>query len=295
MWLAYTLAATMVFSLTNVLDSLFVHYFERNPVRNQWSHAATSVVVLSLVLMIMPVSTEFFVPFLIAGVVATLSDLLFIYLLAYVDVSLLNLAWSLQSVFIAATGLLVFHERWTWLQAAGAFLIVATVIYLSIRHVQLRLRIVLLLCLVAVLNGQYFLVQKYVLLRGGDEVSIFLLPLFIRESSAFLLPWAIPSLRAMLRQAEGRGLSYFAFACVNCLLFLVAMAVITLAYASGPASYVSITGNVQPFLTLFFAWARAWLLPRYAVKEELTRGSVLLKIFGFISVFLGLALLVGNQ
>ena len=67
--------------------------------------------------------------------------------------------------------------------------------------------------------------------------------------------------------------------------------VMTLAYEEGLASLVSVVANIQPFLTIFFAYTLVMITPRFAPRELLTAQSVGVKLVSFVIVFAGLAML----
>lgn len=61
------------------------------------------------------------------------------------------------------------------------------------------------------------------------------------------------------------------------------------------ASLVSVVGNAQPFIVLFFAWLMVRIAPLSAPKELLTKQSVTVKIVSFTIVYSGLALIALAQ
>ncbi len=295
MWFFYALIATVAFALVNVVDSMIVEHMEAHPLRNQWCQSFGGVLMLSAAAPFLSLNITWMTPLLIAGAVGVLADLLFLYTIHHIDVSLVNIAWALQALIITAMALVFFHEHWTSYESIGAVIILGTIVVLSLSHAQFSWRAVALLGGIALLNAQYYLLQKYVLLQGADIVSAAYWGLAGREVCSFLIPWLIPSFRGQLAPLRDKKLPFFVMMAAAASLFFFAITMATFSYQAGPASLVSVVSNVQPFFVIGLAWVFSILTPRFAPKEELSRASVTAKIVAFISVFFGLALLAWNQ
>jgi drug/metabolite transporter (DMT)-like permease len=194
-------------------------------------------------------------------------------------------------------GFMFFGDSWTALEWVGALTILGGIFWFSLsdsKALNLRSLAILLGC--ALCYVPFYSAQEYSLSLGGSVWAVFFWMLLSRESTAFLLPWFLPAVRTrLLTGFRTQPLSFYLLNALVIALFLVGVYSLTLAYEDGPASLVSVTANVQPFMVIAFAWVFTKVFPVYAPKELLTAKSLQKKLLGFGIVFLGLALLALSQ
>src|SRR3989344_8925698 len=132
MWLFFVFLSTSLWALVNVLDSLIVRNYEKNPFVLMWCQSLFSMVFLALFPLIVPVEFSPWTPFLMLfGAIGFIGDFWFFRVLRSVDVSVTNAAWAILSIFLSAVGFLFFQESWTASQSIGSLLVVGGVLLLS--------------------------------------------------------------------------------------------------------------------------------------------------------------------
>jgi drug/metabolite transporter (DMT)-like permease len=232
-------------------------------------------------------------PLFLVGVFSYGSVLAYYYALDRIDVSVVNAAWSLQSVYVAVLAFLILGEQWTELQAGGVGLILLGVFALFFWHKHVSiLHTFLLLSLVAIPYIPSFFVQKAAMSTGATLASTIFFSRIGRDAFAVLLPFAHPRLRRSLAPLFARAsASFLLLNASSAVLSLIAIAFSVTAFTAGPLSLVSIIGNAQPFFTILIASLLLAFSPTYAPRELLTAQSVSVKLTSFGIVFLGLALL----
>ncbi len=298
MWFWLQLAAVFSWSLINVLDSMLVRRFTKDPFVLMWAQSCFSVPILwLLLLLVFDIPAGWVVIFLIVGLLGYVGDLLFLVILDRVDVSVSNVAWMILSVFLSLVGFWFFGETWSVSQTIGVTLVFTGVFMLSLWHRRLGgFTSFLLLALLAVLYMPFYSVQKAALLAGQGALAVSFWPILSRETSAFLFPLLYPSLRRRILTFLPRSTRGFHVA--NGLviaLFLSATVLATLAFAFAPLSIVAVVGNIQPFVVLLLGGVFATFLPSLAPRELFTKQVLQVKIASFAVAFIGLALLARSS
>ncbi len=298
MWLVFILLSALGWSLVNVLDSMLVRKYGEPPVILMWAQSLCSLACLFAISLFADIHTSWWSSLLVMGLCAYLADLFFFVVLGKLDVSVLNAAWPILSIFLSVVGFILFRESWTVLQAAGSLLIISGVLLLSLYHPTggSLLRTISLLMLLALLCAPTYVFKKAALADGQSVVSVFFWLLIGRESIAFLFPWCVPAYRQRITHLSRRAdPAFFIIGGVVIAAFLFGEFMGGLAYQRGQLSLVSIVGNLQPFMVIGLAWLIARFVPALAARELLSKRSLAIKLVCFVIVFLGLALLAISQ
>ncbi|MDO8648247.1 MAG: hypothetical protein Q7R81_00515 [Candidatus Peregrinibacteria bacterium] len=297
MWLLLQCLAVTLWAGVNVLDSLLVHHYEKHPIILMWTQSCFTVPTLLTTAILFPTPPAYVVMLVGAGVVAYTGDLVFFRVLEAMDVSVTNIAWAILSVFLSVLGVVVLSESWTALQTAGAVLVFAGAVALSLwqRRVTAA-RSLLLLPFLALLYTPFYFVQEVALRNGDSIIAVSLWSLLGRECTAFFSPCFVPAFRRRILTFLPRSdLRFWVISGSVIALFLTATVLTSAAFAVGPLSLVAVVGNIQPFIVLALAYFCVRLFPRFAPREILTAYSVTIKIFSFSAVFAGLALLAFSR
>ncbi len=290
MWLFYVLLSTFAWALINVLDSSLVHNHEKKPMALMWSQSFFSLPILAVLAFILPLPTSWLPILLIFGIVGYAGDLWFFHVLEHVDVSITNIAWSILSLLLVASGFLLFGETWSILQTVGAALVISGALILSLYHQKVDLpRMLWLLTSLALLYLPYYIVKKMAIDDGVYPATVFFWMLFGREIFSFSLPWAFPKVRRIAQTAMRESWHFMGMNAAVITCFFLAEFFGALAYTTGPLSLVAIVSNIQPFIVIGLASLVAIFVPSKAPKELLSRQSVKLKLLCFLIVFAGLA------
>ena len=293
MWLLFTLISTLMWAFVNVLDSLIVRNYEKNPFVLMWCQSFFSLLVLAVLPLWIDLSFSSWVPFLMLfGVAAFLGDLWFFKILRHIDVSVTNAAWAIHSLLASVAGFLIFQESWTLLQTGGAMMILAGILLLSFLHHSEGIgRTLGFLVSLAFLYLPYYIMKKAAIDANVGIANVFFWMLLGRELLAFSVPWFVPSVRRSAVKVLRSGWSFSLFNGVVILCFLLGELFGAYAYETGTISLVSIVSDIQPFIVMGLAWLFVRLLPARAPRELLTMQAVRVKLISFSIVFGGLALL----
>jgi len=293
MWLLYTLLSTSMWALVNVLDSLIVRNYEKNPFVLMWCQSLFSIVFLALLPLFMRVeSSSWILSLMFFGATGFVGDLWFFRVLRHIDVSVSNVAWAILSIFLSIAGFLLFQESWTTSQSVGSVLVIGGVFFLSFfQHSSNVKRTLGFLVSLALLYLPYYIMKKIAIDADLGVVHVFYWMLLGRELCAFNVPWFFPSIRRAGFSILRSGWSFSMFNGAVILCFLLAELFGAYAYEIGTISLVSIVANIQPFIVIALAWLFIRLLPARAPRELLIMQSVQVKLISFSVVFGGLALL----
>lgn len=297
MWLLFVLLSALSWATVNVLDSALVRQYEKHPVVLLWSQAIFSVPILIGMMFFVDVHSTWWLPLLLAGMVAYLGDMCVFLLLDRIDASVSNIAWALLAVFISIVGFLFFHEAWTPFQAAGALFVLAGAFLLSIWRTDfLRFRVLIPLIGLALLYLPFYVAKKAALLENQTVWSVFFWLLIGREIFGLTVALAVtPIRRRVVALIHRVPLHFYLGSAVVIIFFFLGEYFGTVAYQIGQASLVAIVNNVQMFLIIVLAWIFVRFIPAFAPKELLDTRSVMLKVVSFTFVFIGLALLGLSQ
>ncbi len=293
MWLIFVFLSMLGWALVNVLDSLLVKHYEKNPSVLMWSQSLFSLPILLVLPFFVNINSTWSGLLLAFGVIAFLGDLWFFYVLDRLDVSVVSAAWPLLSIFLSIIGFIFFHESWTIIQAVGALLIIIGAFLLSFynQHISLR-RTLGLLTILALIYLPYYVMKKAAIYDGQSPAAVFYWMTLSREIFAFCFPWMIRRTRTgIIALMQRIDLRYFFISGVVIASFFLGEYTGALSYVHGPLSLVSVVSNIQPFVVILLAAILAWFFPSFAAKEVFTQRSMTIKFGSFSVVFLGLALL----
>ncbi len=295
MWFLYAMIGNILWSASDVANSVLVKRFEKNGFLFAWVQSVFDLIVLAIVAVFFDVhiSVGPFLWLAMGGVIAYCGFQVYIAVLDRIDVSVMHSAWVFLAIFVSIGGYVFFAERLTPMQIAGCVLSLGGVLYLSFwhRHVSL-LRTVFLLSVLGLLYSPVFLIQKKLMIDGLNPMPVFFWPVLVQKMLAFLLPWTTSfgqRNRAIWRRMTIR------FSLINliiCTFTTFGCLALTLSYRDGLVSLVTVTENSQPFIAMALAALLTLIIPQYAPKELLTRESVTIKLFSFTAVTAGMILLV---
>lgn len=293
MWFPLTILSALGYALSNEGCSTLVARFHKSPIFLMWTQTLMSIVFLMIIALFYDVRTSWAVGIMVVGVIAYAGDLLFFWILDRLDVSVLNAAWAIQTVYLSIVGFLFFHESWNIGQGIGASLVLIGVCLLSFftRQVTFR-RTLYLLALLALCFVPVNIMRKVVFLEGVQIIPFMFWMLLGRDGIGLFGPLLIPSeRRKIFHTLPTCGPKFFALSAVVVFCFFVAEFLLASAYHSGPVSLISVVGNIQPFFVLFLAGLLVFFIPSLAAKEHFSKRSLLVKLGSFSIVFIGLALL----
>src|SRR3989344_3025148 len=283
MWFPLQLFSVTLWAAVNVLDSILVHRFEKNPVTLLWYQSLFSIPLLGAIAFTQDLGTPWMPALLLSGVIAYLGDRVFFRALEVIDVSVANIAWVILSVFLSLSGFLFLGEAWTAAQSIGVLCIFAGILLLSLWHRKVSdMRSLLWLPLLALLYTPFYLLQKHVLLQGEEVLRVFFWAILGRELCGFVIPLILPSYRRRIQEITVKNqVSFHLLNGVVIAFFFSGTFFTTWAFETGPLSLVSIVGNVQPFIVLLLAWLLCRVAPSCPPRELLTQQSVGVKLISF--------------
>jgi drug/metabolite transporter (DMT)-like permease len=292
MWLAFILLSTIAWAGVNVLNSVLIHHYHKSPFILAWIQSAMGIPVLLVIVPFIEIKTPWALFLFITGITAYLADLWFFYAAEKIDISVLNIAWSVLSLLLAVVGVFYFEESWSIQQSVGSCLILAGTLLLTFFHQHISLRKTLwLLVVLALLYLPFYSIKKSAI---SDEVNVGTVFFWLtvgRETPSFLLPlFSKKTLKTAFQIIHG-NLLFPLKSLVIIFCYFMAEFFGALAYKHGPLSLVSITSNTQPFIVILGAWFCASFWPRLAPKELFSRQSLKIKILSFSLVFAGLILM----
>lgn len=291
MWMLFATAGNIMWSVSDIFNSILVKYFHKSPLLISWFQSLFDLCFLLIFALIFDVKSGWIIPLAIAGAVSYGGHLAFFYILDRLDVSVLNASWAFMAVFITIAGFIFFGDRWSITQTAGVILIFSGVFFLSFWHKHVSLfNTIGLLMLLGSLYAPFYIVQKAALISGDSILAAFFWPTLAAKICAFFSPVFNSELRSNIRRLKPKaGFCWLNISAV--VLSLFGFLAMTQAYKLGQASLVAITENMQPFLVISMAWAAVKISPKFTPRELLTRQSVQIKIISFTVVFAGLFLL----
>lgn len=294
MWLVYAMIGNALWSASDVINSILVHRYHKNPIVLAWIQGIFDCILLVGITLFFDVRSSWIPLFIVAGVAAYGAFLMFFHVLHRVDVSVMNSSSVFQTIFVSIGGFWLFGESWNQAQILGVVLALGGVLFLSYWHKHVSLvRTIALLGGLGFLYSPIFLIQKAALLDGESVLVVFFWPVFIAETSAFLFPLCIQKHRSSIfALGSSMKAGFIALSIFAMLSSTAGFAFFTMAYNFGQVSLVSVSEGVQPFFTIFFAWIVLKMASSYVPKELLTTQSIQVKLVSFCIVFAGLGLLV---
>lgn len=292
MWLVFILLSTVAWALVNILNSVLVHHYHKSPILLSWIQSALSVPLLALIGFHVNIYSSWALLLVIVGMSAYVADLWFFRVAHSLDISVLNIAWSILALFLTIVGVFYFHESWTMHQSIGAFLILGGALLLTLYHQHINLhRTLWLLVILAALYVPYYVAKKAAIDAGEGVGTAFFWLLVGREIPSLLLPLTSKKTVQQAVQIIGDNWLFPMKSLLIVICYFFAEYFGALAYERGSLSLVAIVGNTQSFVVLVFAGLCTTFWPRYAPKELLSRQSLGIKISSFGLMFLGLILM----
>ena len=296
MWFVYSVLCAASWALANILDSILVHRYEKNPMVLMGFFGGIRLIVLPFIWFLWPVQTNFAPLLLGCGALLYAAAVLYIYVLEKIDASVTQGAWAVESIILSLLAFALLGESWTVLQTAGALLILSAVFALAYWHTHVSVpRTVGLLVLLGVIAAPAEFGAKYALEQGVGPVSALFWYLMGTCLMSVSVALVTPNVRTKIIKLMQISIPTFRLCVLLSAAASFAGFVLTiLAYNSGPLSLVTIVINLQAFMVILLAWLLVQTKTTHVPKELLTRKSLQVKITTFTMVFIGLALLVWN-
>lgn len=296
MWLLYSFISSSAWAVVNILDSILVHKYEKNPAVLLWFNGVVRILVIFSFPLFVSVRTPYW--FMLFGVSAGLylASLLYFRILEHLDTSVTQSAWAIESIFLSLLGFAFLSEHWSLAQTFGSVLILTGVFLLSYWHRHISVgRTMGFLALLALIGTPAEFSLKFALGKGVPYLAI----LFWYQLGTNSFAVLFPLFRLNIRKQIAHVIRTVPWKFYGTLLLDISFAFLGLvtvirAFDLGPLSLVSIANNCQPFLIMLFVWLLLKTKTTHIPKELLTRQSVQVKLFCFAFVFAGLALLVVN-
>ncbi len=117
MWFVFALSASVLWAFVNIIDSMLVKRYEKHPAILSWFSSFTRLILIAGLFFFIDVRTTRVVPLLLLSIPFYLGSLLYFYLADRLDISVMNAAWAIESIFLAIVGFFIFGERWSFMQA----------------------------------------------------------------------------------------------------------------------------------------------------------------------------------
>jgi drug/metabolite transporter (DMT)-like permease len=254
-----------------------------------WIQSVLSVPLLALIGFHVNLHSSWALLLVIVGMSAYVADLWFFRVAHSLDISVLNMAWSILALFLTIVGVFYFHESWTVHQSIGALFIIGGALLLTLYHQHINLRRTLwLLTILAALYIPYYALKKASIDAGEGAGTVFFWLLVGRELPSLLLPLASRKTIQLAVQIIRDNWLFPFKSLLIVLCYFLAEYFGALAYQQGSLSLVAVVANTQPFAVLAFAGLYTTFWPRHAPKELLSRQSLRIKLVSFALVFLGL-------
>lgn len=292
MWLVFILLSTMAWALVNILNSVLVHHYHKSPMMLSWVQSVLSVPLLALIGFHVNIHSSWALLLVIVGMSAYVADLWFFRVAHSLDISVLNIAWSILALFLTIVGVFYFHESWTIHQSIGALLILGGALLLTLYHQHMNLRRTLwLLVILAALYVPYYAMKKAAIDAGEGAGTAFFWLLVGREVPSLLLPLTSRKTVQLAVQIIRDNWLFPLKSLLIVICYFLAEYFGALAYQQGSLSLVAVVANTQPFAVLVFAGLCTTLWPKYAPKELLSRQSLRIKMASFGLMFVGLILM----
>ena len=285
--------SALCWAVINVGNSVIVARFTKSPWVINWTQTFFSTVMLAVIACFVDVRTPWIPVLIPVAIVAYAGDVFFLWVLDRLDISVVNAAWAVLAMFMSAAGFLLFNESWTSMQAVGAGFVLIGVLLISFFNARRDLcKTLLMLTTLAALYVPDYVARKAALNAGEQLLPLVFWLIAGRDVTAFVWPALIPNRRRMLiSQIPWNRPGFFGLSLCVILAFYMAEYFLASAYAVGPVSLISVTGNIQPFFVIFLSWIVARTLPAFAPREKFSVRVTGMRLASFLIVFFGLALL----
>ena len=158
----------------NVVDSLLVRHYQKNPFVLGWFLSGISLVMLLLMAVFVDIRTPWMWWIALAGITGWIGDLVFYRTIRELDVSVANIGWSIMAIVMGIAGFFLFDERWSGMQLAGAALVIGGIVVLSLWHQKItKPRSLLWLPALGCSYVPFYILQKALLLQGIHLFQVF--------------------------------------------------------------------------------------------------------------------------
>lgn len=293
MWLPFTLLSASLWATMNVLDSVVIHRYERNPVVVMWHISLWRIACLACAPFLVEIETEYAFVLVIAGLMIYAAAYLYMWILRHLDTSVTQTGWTVESIILSVSGFLFLGESWNMSETLGTILILSAVFLISYwhKHVSWK-KTVSILILLGITGAPSELIFKLVMDSGTSLVSALFWYILGYTVISFVFPLLQKRNRITLTKAFSHTYGFHVYMFLMTLILFGGFAALGMAYRLGPLSLVAIVGNLQIFLVMLFAYLLNVLPTTHVPKELLTKQSVSIKLLSFTIAFVGLSLMV---
>jgi len=295
-WMLFAFLAPLFWGCNNVMSKFLIDKHLKNPyVFNAYYNIACLVLVVPLALY----SGLSFDPFLVAvalacGLFSFAQNLLYLMALKVEEASRIVPLTFLYAAFASFFAFLLLGETVTAVQYAGAALLILGSVLVSLRGSLRSIAVspALKLMIVSdIMVGLTVVVEKFAL-AGISSFSLLFWMGIGQALACVVSVFASRRNRVDFAAALKLPLKTGGILWLGAAVSTVAMLFFLAALSGGPATLVSSLNAVQPFFTLVLIFLLSRFLP-HILKEDFTRGTLLLKIIAVLAVFAGVYLLAG--
>ena len=111
MWITYQCTAIFFWAAMNVVDSLLVRHYQKNPFVLGWFLSGISLVMLFMMAVFVDIRTPWMWWILFAGITGWIGDLVFYRTIRELDVSVANIGWSIMAIVMGIAGFFLWTEH----------------------------------------------------------------------------------------------------------------------------------------------------------------------------------------
>ncbi|MFB3895797.1 MAG: EamA family transporter [bacterium] len=291
-WIAYTLIATFLMAMVNIIDKYLLSKLVAKPVVPLMVLGlvgAISAVIIFLIRGFSILSPFHLILAFICGILYVCMVFLYFQAVKIEDISRIIPLFYLSPIYILFIALIFLGERFTASKYLGILLIVSMAIVISMKDIRaFYLSKALWYIVLSSFAGAVIQVITKYLLTQNEFWTIFA---YIRFSAFIaLIPiyWVnISELKSVYRST---GFKPIGLIIGNETLTLVSTILGTAAIAVGFVTLCNALSSVQPLFVLLFTITLSIFSPQI-LKEELTKSGILVKFIAIILMFIGVLLI----
>jgi len=295
-WMLFAFLAPLFWGCNNVMSKFLIDKHLKNPcVFNAYYGIACFALVVPVALY----SGLSFDPFLVAvalacGLLNFAQNLLYLMALKVEEASRIVPLTFLYAAFASFFAFLLLGETVTAVQYAGAALLILGSVLVSLRGSLRSIAVspALKLMIISDIMVGFTVVMEKFALAGISPYSLLFWMGIGQALAGVVIILASKQNKTDFAAALKLPLKTGGILWLDAACSTVAMLFFLAALSGGPATLVSSLNAVQPFFTLVLIFLLSRFLP-HILKEDFTRGTLLLKIIAVLAVFAGVYLLAG--
>ncbi|MCX7919161.1 MAG: EamA family transporter [bacterium] len=291
-WLVYTLIATLLISIVNIIDKYLISKLGVKPLVPVMIlgliGAISAGVILAIEGFVILAPVHLWLAF-ICGILFILNVYFYFEAVKIEDISRIVPLYYLSPIYILVIAWFFLGERFSASKYIGILLIVSMAIVISMKDFKSfrmsRAFWYMILASVAVSIVQ--VITKY-LLNSNEFWPVFA---YIRLGAfVALIPVYWTKYPELKRQYQTAGKKPFGIIVVNETVTLFSLILYTAAIAVGFVTLVNALSATQPLFVLMFSVLLSLWYPQI-LKEELSKSGILIKLVAIILMFIGIMLI----